>query len=174
MNTTQNGEEAERRREGARKGSVKRATTLARKRALDDKARAEARAAFGGDIYLARCVYTYGWQEYGVYAKDAEHAQFLVKQWLRSDDGQSEMTTLHADAISNYQSAMEDYRDEKKAGISDEELGLSRPQTKPKKTEFKLSVKTITKSNIDTKDFEIEEVQFHDASDGWDHDINVP
>ena len=138
-------------------------------------------AAFGGDIYLARCVYTYGWQEYGVYAKDAEHAQFLVEQWLRSDDGQSEMTTLHADAVSNYQSAMEDYRDaikdyrdEKKAGISDEELGLSRPKTKPKKTEFKLSVKTITKSNVDTEDFEIEEVQFHDASDGWDHDINVP
>ena len=90
------------------------------------------------------------------------------------------MTTLHADAVSNYQSVMEDYRDaikdyrdEKKAGVSDEELGLSRPQTKPKKTESKLSVKTITKSNLDTEDFEIEEVQFHDASDGWDHDINV-
>ena len=116
-----------------------------------------------------------------MYAKDAEHAQFLVKQWLPSDDGQSEMTTLHADAISNYQSAMEDYRDvirdyrdEKKASISDEELGLSRPQTKPRKTKFKLSVETITKSNIDTEDFEIEEVQFHDASDGWNHDLNVP
>ena len=174
-------EKTERRREAARKGSVKQAETRARKRAIAEKARAEARTAFGGGIYLARCVYTYGWQEYGVYAKDAEHAQSLMEQWLRSDDGQSEMTTLHADAVSNYQSAMEDYRDarkdyrdEKEAGVSDEELGLSRPQAKPKKTEFKLSVKTITKSNLDTKDFEIEEVQFHDASDGWDHDINVP
>ena len=155
--------------------------SLARKRAIAEKARAEARAAFGGGIYLARCVYTYGWQEYGVYAKDAEHAQFLVEQWLRSDGGQSEMTTLHADAISNYQSAMEDYRDaikdyrdEKKAGMSDEELGLSRPQTKPRKTEFKLSVETITKSNLDTEDFEIEEVQFQNASDGWDHDMAPP
>ena len=167
------------RREAARKGSVKRAATLARKRAIAEKARAEARAAFGGGIYLARCVYTYGWQEYGVYAKDAEHAQFLMEQWLRSDDGKSEITTLHEDAVSNYQSAMEDYSDvikdyraEKKAGVSDEELDLSRPKTKLRKTEFKLSVKTITKSNLDTKDFEIEEVQFHDASDGWNHDIN--
>ena len=174
-------EEAARRREAARKGSLKRAATLARKRAIAEKARAEARAAFGGGIYLARCVYTYGWQEYGVYAKDVEHAQFLMEQWLRSDDGKSEITTLHEDAVSNYQSAMEDYRDvikdyraEKKAGVLDEELDLSRPKTKPGKTEFKLSVKTITKSNLDTKDFEIEEVQFHDASDGWNHDINVP
>ena len=174
-------EKTERRRAAARKGNVKQAATRALKRAITEKARAEARAAFGGGIYLARCVYTYGWQEYGVYAKDVEHAQILMEQWLRSDYGQSEMTTLHADAVSNYQSAMEDYRDatkdyrdEKKAGISDEELGLSRPKTKPKKTEFKLSVETITKSNLDPEDFEIEEVQFQNATDGWEHDINGP
>ena len=155
-------EKAERRRKGARKGSVKQAANRARA----EKARAEARTTFGGGIYLARCVYTYGWQEYGVYAKDAAHAQFLMERWLRSDDGKSEMATLHADAVSEYQSAMEDYRNEKKAGMSDEELGLSRPKTKPVKTEFKLSVETVTKSDLDTEQFEIEEVQLQDASVG--------
>ena len=93
--------------------------------------------------------------------------------------------------MEDYRDATKDYRDEnaeardhgegsrgsksrEKAGISDEELGLSRPKTKPKKTEFKLSVETITKSNLDPEDFEIEEVQFQNATDGWEHDINGP
>ena len=163
-------QKAERRREGARKGNAKRAATMARKRALEEKAEAEARVAFGGSIYLARCVYAYGWREYSVYAKDAEHARLLVEKWLRSEDGRSETTELHEDAVSEYQSAMEDYRDEKRSGTPDEEL--SRPR-KPKKDEFRLKLEAVTKTNLDTTDYEIETVDWESEGRGWEHDIYI-
>ena len=163
-------QETERRREGARKGNAKRAATMARKRALEEKAEAEARVAFGGSIYLARCVYAYGWREYSVYAKDAEHARLLVEKWLRSEDGRSETTELHEDAVSEYQSAMEDYRDEKRSGTPDEEL--SRPR-KPKKDEFRLKLEAVTKTDLDTTDYEIETVDWESEGRGWEHDIYI-
>ena len=100
----------------------------------------EEQAAFGGDIYLARCVYTYGWRQYSVYAKDAEHAGLLMDKWLKSEDGRSETAELHEDAGSDYQSAMEDYRDEKRVGALDDEL--RRPR-KPKKNEFRLTLQAV-------------------------------
>ena len=96
-------EKTERRRESGRrsaqKGAAKRAATLARKRELEDKAEADARAAFGGGVYLVRCAYTYGWREYGVYARDTDHARALMDKWLRSEEGRSESTDLHEDAV---------------------------------------------------------------------------
>ena len=163
-------EKTERRRQSSRKGSAKRAATLARKRALEEKAETEARAAFGGSLYLVRCGYAHGWREYSVYAKDAEHARSLMEEWLRSEDGRSETTELHEDAVSGYQLAMEYYRDEKRSGTSDEEL--SRPQ-KPKKEEFGLQIERVTKTNLDTADYEMETVQWESEGGGWEHDIYI-
>ena len=133
-------EKTERRRESGRrsaqKGAAKRAATLARKRELEDKAEADARAAFGGGVYLVRCAYTYGWREYGVYARDTDHARALMDKWLRSEEGRSESTDLHEDAVEEYQSEMEDYRELKRDAIPGEEL---RKPERPKKGEFRLS-----------------------------------
>ena len=82
-------EKTDRARERSRKGNAKRKATLARKRALEEQARAEARNAFGGSIYVARYTYTYGWREYGVYARNEDHAKTLmnrvvsIRRWAR-------------------------------------------------------------------------------------------
>ena len=163
-------EKTERRRESARKGNAKRAATLTQKREVEEKAETEARAAFGGDIYLARCVYTYGWRQYSVYAKDAEHAGLLMDKWLKSEDGRSETAELHEDAVSDYQSAMEDYRDEKRVGALDDEL--RRPR-KPKKNEFRLTLQAVTKTDLETEEYDIEAVEWESEGGGWEHDIDT-
>ena len=93
-----------------------------------------------------------------------------MEKWLRSEEGRNETTELHDDAISEYQLAMEDYRDEKRYGTLDEEL--SRPR-KPKKDEFRLKLDTVTKTNLDTADYEIEAVEFESENGGWEHDIYI-
>ena len=165
-------EKTERRRESGRrsaqKGAAKRAATLARKRELEDKAEADARAAFGGGVYLVRCAYTYGWREYGVYARDTDHARALMDKWLRSEEGRSESTDLHEGAVEEYQSEMEDYRELKRDAIPGEEL---RKPERPKKGEFRLTIEAVTKSELDTVDYEMEEVCFENEGGGWSHDV---
>ena len=126
-------EKTERRRAGARRSAQKRAATLAKKRELEGKAEAEARAAFGGGVYVVRCTYTYGWREYGVYARDTDHARTLMDKWLRSEEGRNESTELHEEAVEEYQSEMENYRELKRDTILGEDL---RKPDRPKKTGF--------------------------------------
>lgn len=162
----------ERRREigrrSAKKGAAKRAARLATQRELAARAEAEARAAFGGVVYLVRCTYVYGWREYGVYARDDSHARALVDKWLRSGDGRSESTDLYEEAIDEYKSTMEDYREFKRDSVPGEKL---RKPERPKKGEFKLVIGAVTKSGLDVSDYDIEEVAFESEGGGWDHDV---
>ena len=155
-------------RRSAQKGAAKRAATLARRRELEEKAEADARAAFGGDVYLVRCTYSYGWREYGVYARDTDHARILMDKWLRSEEGRKETADLHEDAVDEYQSEMEDYRELKRDAIPGEEL---RKPARPKKGEFKLTIEAITRSELDTTNYEMEEVGFENEGGGWSHDV---
>ena len=157
-------EKTERRRENAKKGSDKRAATLARKGASKKKAEADARAVFGGGVYLVRCAYTYGWREYGVYARDTDHARALMDKWFQSEEGRSESTDLHEEAVDEYQSEMEDYRELKRDAIPGEEL--HKPE-RPKKGEFKLTIEAVTKSELDMANYEMEEVCFENEGGGW-------
>ena len=165
-------EKTERRREigrrSAQKGAAKRAATLAKRRELQEQAEAEARAAFGGGIHLVRCTYTYGWREYAVYARDTDHARTLMDKWLRSEEGRSESTELHEDAVEEYQSEMDDYRELKRDAIPGEDL---RKPEKPKKREFGLTVEAVTESELDTADYDMEEVCFENEGGGWSHDV---
>ena len=165
-------EKTERRREigrrSAQKGATKRAATLARQRELAERAEAEARAAFGGAIYLVRCTYVYGWREYGAYARDDGHARALVEKWLRSGEGRDESTDLYEEAIDEYKSAMEDYREFKRDSAPGEKL---RKPERPKKGEFKLIVGAVTKSEFDVSNYDIEEVGFENEGGVWHHDV---
>ena len=155
-------------RRSAQKGAAKRAATLAKKRELEEKAEADARAAFGGGVYLVRCAYTYGWREYSVYARDTDHARALMDKWLRSEEGRSESTELHEDAIEEYQSEMEDYRELKRDAIPGEHL---RKPERPKKGEFRLTLEAVTESDLDPADYEMEDVCFENEGGGWSHDV---
>ena len=64
----------------------------------------------------------------------------------------------------------QDDRDEKRSGTPDEEL--SRPR-KPKKDEFRLKLEAVTKTNLDTTDYEIETVDWESEGRGWEHDIYI-
>ena len=161
-------EKTERARESGRKGNAKRAATIARKRAVEEKARAEAREAFGGCIYVLRCTYIHGWREYGVYAQDLEHARQLMEHWFRSDDGRYEPSELYEDAVEEYQSYIEEYRELVRDPSPGEEL---RKPERPKKRDFKLIIEDISKSELDVSDFEIEEIYATDESGGWSHDL---
>lgn len=161
-------EKTERARESARKGNAKRAETLARKRAMAEKARAEAREAFGGCIYVVRCTYSYGWHEYGVYARDLEHARQLVEQWFRTDEGQYESSQLYEDAVDDYQCEMDEYRELMRDSSLGEEL--QKPE-RPKKRDFKLVIEDVSKSELDVADFEIEEILLTDHGGRWSHDL---
>ena len=103
------------------------------------KTRAEARVSFGGAIYLVRCVYPYGWAECSVHAKNDEHARSLMEQWFRSDDGRIVARNLYNYAL--------------------EELNLSQSR-RPGKAEFQFTIEAVTKSDLNTADFEIESVEF--------------
>ncbi len=161
-------EKTDRRRQAAQKGAAKRAATLVRKREAEEKAEAEARAAFGGGIYLVRCTYAYGWREYGVYARDTDHARVLMDKWLRSEEGRIESTDLHEDAVDCYKEEDEHYCDLKRGAIRDE--GLRKPN-RPKKAEFRLTIEAVKESELDAADYEMEEVWFENEGGGWDHDI---
>ncbi len=165
-------EKTEQRREigrrNAQKGAAKRAATLARKRELADKEEADARAAFGGAVYLVRCAYAHGWREYGVYVKDADHARTLMDKWLRSEDGRRESTDLHEEAVQEYESDMEDYRELKRDALPGEEL---QKPIRPKKGEFRLTIGAVAASELDAANYEIEEVCFENEGGGWSHDI---
>lgn len=165
-------EKTERRREigrrSAQRGLAKRAATLANKRELEEKAEADARAVFGGGVYLVRCAYTYGWREYGVYARDTDHVRALMDKWLRSEEGRSESAELHEDAVEQYQLEMDDYRELKRDAIPGEEL---RKPERPKKGEFRLTIESAMESELDPADYEMEEVCLENEGGGWSHDV---
>lgn len=161
-------EKTDRARESARKGNAKRAETLARKRVMEERARAEAREAFGGCIYVVRCTYTYGWHEYGVYARGLDHAQQLAELWFRTDDGRDESSQLYADAVDDYQCYMDEYRELMRDPSPGEEL--QKPE-KPKKRDFNLVIESVSKSELDVADFEIEEIYLTDQGGRWSHDL---
>ena len=157
----------ERRREAARKGMAKRTTTLARKRAIAEQKEAEARAAFGGCVYIGRCTYAYGWIELSVWAKDADHAKDLLGRWLRSEECGQTKSDLFDDAINRYKEVMEEYREDVRYGLLPDET-LHKPN-RPKKSEFTLFIESIRRTGLHTDHRGIEEVYVERDSESWDH-----
>ena len=152
-------------REAREKRSAAMKAAWARRREREAAEDAQRRAAFGGRVWVARCVYTHGWVEYGVYAKDADHARKLMTRWLRSDDGKEDRERLYDDAICEHEDLMEMYREDRKIGIPANEL--TRPP-RPLKRDFALHLEeTVKKSNINSATFEIEEVQSLGEGGGW-------
>ena len=164
--------EIQRKWEGEREAREKRSAAMkaawVRRREREATEEAKRRAAFGGRVWIARCVYTYGWLEYGVYAKDADHARKLMTNWLKSDEGKEDRERLYDDAICEHGDLMEMYREDRKTGIPVSEL--NRPP-KPLKRDFALHLEeTIKTSDIDTARFQIEEV-LHLREGGGLHEI---
>ena len=163
----------ERRREGYRKGAAQRNATLARNRAIAEKEEAEARAAFGGCVFLIRCTYTYGWVDLGVWAKDADSSHSLAARWLRSEECRETQNNLYDDAVSMFDDAMEEFREERRYGGLRPGETLHKP-IKPKKVEFKLSIESVQPTDLSTDSREMQEVDVEGESEGWRHEVLRP
>ena len=152
-------------REAREKRSAAMKAAWVRRREREAAEEAKRRAAFGGRVWIARCVYTYGWLEYGVYAKDADQAKKLMTRWLRSDEGKEDRERLYDDAICEHCDLMETYREDRNMGVSTS--ALNRPP-KPLKRDFALHLEErIKTSDIDTAKFQIEEVLHLREGGGW-------
>lgn len=163
-------EKTQRRREAARKSEPMRRATLERKYKEAEEEEARIRKEFGGAIFRVRSTCLHGWHECSVYAKDATHARSLVEKWLKTQEGRDEASELYEEALENYQEAREEYSDAiRYLEYSREEL-IS--PVRPKKSEFKLEIESVSATNADTSVSMPEDVEPETWEVVWSHDIH--
>ena len=163
-------EKTQRRREAARKSESKRRATLERKYKEAEEEEARIRSEFGGAIFRVRSSCIHGWHECNAYAKDAVHARTLVEKWLKTQEGKDEASEMYEEALENFQEAKEEYSDAiRYLEYSKEEL-IS--PVRPKKSEFKLEIQSVSATNADISEFLPEDVEPENWEVRWSHDIH--
>lgn len=155
----------ENKRINAQKKQAKRLEILAQKRKQDLQDIAERKVTYGGALYEVECEYSYGLVTLDVYAKTPEHAKEVVSKWLKSMEAKKIVNQIYEAAIDSFDDAYDEYIQEER-GIEK----LYRPK-KPKKNDFKFFLCSISKSDKDSSEIDVEEVNYREDGDRWKWDI---
>lgn len=157
------------RQEALRKARKQRGEQTQKNKELVLEQRKAAHMRYKGQTYAITCEYQYGWFQLAVVAIDSDLASKLVAKWLNSELRKEFIAHKYDEVLDAYDDALENYKYEiYELGTSAEEL--YKP-SKPKKSEFKISVTSCEISNWDITQYEVEDVVLYKQSEAWEYDI---
>ena len=141
--------------------------------------RAAELASFNGKIYIANFEYKYGWERWGVLAKDEISARKLFKELLASSDMKEVERENFDYAKEEYKFRLSCYRDDRKKMIEKLEFWDVIEPIKPLRKEFKFQISEIVGATDDDRMIleknhvilDIEEAEYVDSGGGWTHNL---
>ena len=151
--------------------SIKAKATRERKERERQERRAVERTAFKGAVYVARFEYKYGWEKWGVLAKDEASAMKLFEELITSLDMKEVEKENFDDAREDYKESLKDYREASREMMRSLEFCDLIEPVKPLRKEFTFHLVEVIEADLDKEEFEIDEVQPVDSGGGWEHDI---
>ena len=150
--------------------AAKAKATRERKEQERQERRAAERAVFKGAVYVGKFEYRYGWETWGVLARDTASASQLLEEWLTWQETKELEKENFDDAAYGYREAVVEYREARKDFVSDPRSGVPVEPVKPLRKEFVFHLAQVEESDLDWDEFEINEIRPLELGGGWAYD----
>lgn len=117
------------------------------------------RASFDGEIFVANLEFRYGWERWGVYARDIASARTIFEQELTSAATKEDVAERFCEAMEEHRLEMKSYREELREHIREHSYSNINKPVKPVRSDFMLKITSVEPVILDKEKFEINEVE---------------